>query len=133
MDLKNFFNKIKSEITSKGKQEENVSHWVKCPSCESLMFFKEVENLNHVCPKCSFHMRIGATKRIELLADKDNFKEEYERMKRLGKLTNMIVDADNNFIPATIDDVFPVLCKDSSSLFLYDLLSTNSNGSIGCN
>ena len=75
MDLKNFFNKIKAEITSKGKQEENVSHWIKCPSCESLMFFKEVENLNHVCPKCSFHMRIGALKRIELLADKDTFEE----------------------------------------------------------
>jgi acetyl-CoA carboxylase carboxyl transferase subunit beta len=76
MDLKNFFSKIKSEITSKDKQEEkSTSHWIKCPSCESLMFFQEVENLNHVCPKCSFHMRVGATKRIELLADKDTFVE----------------------------------------------------------
>jgi len=75
MDLKNFFNKIKSDILSKPKEEENSSHWVKCPSCESMMFFKEVENLNHVCPKCNFHMRIGAAKRIELLSDEGTFVE----------------------------------------------------------
>ena len=81
MDLKNFFSKIKSEIQKKEESGEanlkieNQSHWVKCPSCESMMFFKEVENLNHVCPKCNFHMRIGANKRIELLVDEGSFVE----------------------------------------------------------
>lgn len=82
MDLKNFFNKIKSEILEKEEQQkndpkyiQNQSHWVKCPSCESLMFFKEVENLNHICPKCNFHMRIGAKKRIDLIADEGSFVE----------------------------------------------------------
>jgi len=77
MDLKNFFNKIKSDILEKETKSstaiENQSHWVKCPSCESMMFFKEVENLNHVCPKCNFHMRIGANKRIALIADEGTF------------------------------------------------------------
>ena len=77
MDLKNFFSKIKSDIlekeTKSSKVIENQSHWVKCPSCESMMFFKEVENLNHVCPKCNFHMRIGANKRIALIADEGTF------------------------------------------------------------
>ncbi len=79
MDLRNFFNKIKTEIlekedkTDKTKAIETQSHWIKCPSCESMMFFKEVENLNHVCPKCNFHMRIGANKRIELIADENSF------------------------------------------------------------
>lgn len=81
MDLKHFFTKIKSEIqkkensSQKAKEIEKQSHWIKCPSCESLMFFKEVENLNHVCPKCNFHMRIGANKRISLLADAGSFVE----------------------------------------------------------
>ena len=82
MDLKQFFNKIKSEVLEKQEKQkndpkfiENQSHWVKCPSCESLMFFKEVENLNHTCPKCNFHMRIGAKRRIELLADANSFVE----------------------------------------------------------
>ena len=82
LNLKHFFNKIKTEVLEKqAKQKsdpafiENQSHWVKCPSCESLMFFKEVENLNHVCPKCNFHMRIGAKKRIALIADENSFIE----------------------------------------------------------
>ena len=79
LNLKNFFNKIKNEIVEKQQSNQqaipNQSHWIKCPSCESLMFFKEVENLHHVCPKCNFHMRIGAKKRIELIADKDSFVE----------------------------------------------------------
>jgi len=83
MDIKQFFKKIKSEYLQKQEDKttgeqiviENQSHWVKCPSCEALMFFKEVENLNHVCPKCNFHMRIGAKRRIELLSDKGSFIE----------------------------------------------------------
>ncbi len=79
LNLKDFFNKVKSEIIKKQegntKPIENQSHWVKCPQCSSMMFFKEVENLNHVCPKCNFHMRIGAQKRISLLADNDTFTE----------------------------------------------------------
>jgi len=82
LNLKSFFKKIKTEILEKQEKQkndptfiENQSHWVKCPSCEALMFFKEVENLNHVCPKCNFHMRIGAKSRIELISDKGSFIE----------------------------------------------------------
>ncbi len=82
LNLKSFFKKIKTEILEKQEKQkndptfiENQSHWVKCPSCEALMFFKEVENLNHVCPKCNFHMRIGAKSRIELISDKESFVE----------------------------------------------------------
>jgi len=82
MDIKQFFKKIKSDYlekqdtsTDEQKVIENQSHWVKCPACEALMFFKEVENLNHVCPKCNFHMRIGAKRRIELLCDEGSFIE----------------------------------------------------------
>jgi len=82
IDLKGFFKRIKNEVLEKQEKQkndpkfiENESHWIKCPSCESLMFFKEVENLNHVCPKCNHHMRIGAKKRIALIADNDSFTE----------------------------------------------------------
>jgi len=82
IDLKGFFKRIKSEVLEKQEKQkndpkfiENESHWIKCPSCEALMFFKEVENLNHVCPKCNHHMRIGAKKRIELLSDANSFVE----------------------------------------------------------
>lgn len=55
--------------------EEAPSHWIKCPECNSLMYYKEVENLFHVCPKCQHHMRIGQEVRIDLLADDGSFVE----------------------------------------------------------
>ena len=57
------------------KPAEASSHWIKCKSCHSLMYYKEVENKNYVCPKCGFHLRIGVKERIELLADEGTFVE----------------------------------------------------------
>jgi len=55
--------------------KEAPAHWIKCKSCHALMFYKEVENQNYVCPKCGFHLRIGVKERIELLADEGSFVE----------------------------------------------------------
>lgn len=54
---------------------EASSHWIKCKSCHALMYYKEVEHQNYVCPKCGFHLRIGVKERIELLADEGTFVE----------------------------------------------------------
>ena len=56
-------------------KNEASSHWVKCKSCQSLMYYKEVENQKHVCPKCGYHIRIGVKERIALLADEGTFVE----------------------------------------------------------
>ena len=77
MDLKNLFSKISFESDTKEQatKKDAPSHWIKCPECSSLMFFKEVENQDNICPKCNFHMRIGAKRRIEILTDEDSFVE----------------------------------------------------------
>ncbi|MGD9624119.1 MAG: acetyl-CoA carboxylase, carboxyltransferase subunit beta [Arcobacter sp.] len=77
MDLRNLFSKISFDTKSKEQptKKDAPSHWVKCPECSALMFFKEVENQDNICPKCNFHMRIGAKRRIEILTDKDSFVE----------------------------------------------------------
>ncbi len=77
MSLINLFNRLKGDSNKESnvKKDEGPSHWVKCPECDSLMFFKEVENQKHVCPKCNFHMRIGANRRIEMMADEGSFVE----------------------------------------------------------
>ena len=69
MNLINLFSKPQPT------QEEASSHWIKCKSCDSLMYHKEVENQSYVCPKCGFHLRIGVKERLELLADEDSFVE----------------------------------------------------------
>jgi acetyl-CoA carboxylase carboxyl transferase subunit beta len=56
-------------------KSEASSHWIKCKSCQSLMYHKEVENQSYVCPKCGFHLRIGVKERLELLTDEGSFVE----------------------------------------------------------
>ena len=43
--------------------------WVKCPSCEAVLYRSDLETNQHVCPKCSHHMRIGARERLNNLLD----------------------------------------------------------------
>ncbi|WP_456457152.1 acetyl-CoA carboxylase, carboxyltransferase subunit beta [Nitratifractor sp.] len=70
----NFGNLFKS-MRKQGEQQEAPSHWIKCPECLSLMYYKEVEAKHNVCPKCGHHFRIGAQERIALLADEGSFVE----------------------------------------------------------
>ncbi len=43
--------------------------WVKCPSCEAVLYRTDVEANLSVCPKCSHHMRIKARARLDFLLD----------------------------------------------------------------
>ncbi len=61
-------------------RSEAPSHWIKCKSCQALMYYKEVENQNYVCPKCGYHLRIGVKERIALLADEESFVEHDENL-----------------------------------------------------
>ncbi|HLU04809.1 MAG TPA: acetyl-CoA carboxylase, carboxyltransferase subunit beta, partial [Advenella sp.] len=45
--------------------------WVKCPSCESVLYNDDLVETVHVCPKCSHHMRLNARARIDSLLDAD--------------------------------------------------------------
>lgn len=43
--------------------------WIKCPSCQSVLYRKDLEDNAEVCPKCSYHNRIGARARLVQLLD----------------------------------------------------------------
>ena len=43
--------------------------WIKCPSCQSVLYRKDLEDNAEVCPKCSYHNRIGARERLVQLLD----------------------------------------------------------------
>lgn len=43
--------------------------WIKCPSCQSVLYKKDLEDNAEVCPKCGHHSRIGARARITQLLD----------------------------------------------------------------
>lgn len=54
--------------------------WMKCPSCEGMVYRKVVESRHHVCPECGFHFRISAAQRIEYLLDADTFEPLFENL-----------------------------------------------------
>ncbi|MDR2000675.1 MAG: acetyl-CoA carboxylase, carboxyltransferase subunit beta [Zoogloeaceae bacterium] len=43
--------------------------WVKCPSCEAVLYATDLESNQSVCPKCSHHNRLRARARLDLLLD----------------------------------------------------------------
>ena len=73
MNLLDLFNKTFDNKPA--VKEEASSHWIKCKSCHSTMYYKEVENRSYVCPKCGYHLRIGVKERISLLCDEGTFQE----------------------------------------------------------
>ena len=45
--------------------------WVKCASCEAVLYRTDLEKNLNVCPKCSHHGRVSARERIDQLLDPD--------------------------------------------------------------
>ncbi|MBP6674088.1 MAG: acetyl-CoA carboxylase carboxyltransferase subunit beta [Vitreoscilla sp.] len=43
--------------------------WIKCPSCESVLYKTDLEQNLNVCPKCDHHHRIGARARLDAFLD----------------------------------------------------------------
>ncbi len=43
--------------------------WVKCPSCETVLYKNDLEANVNVCPKCGHHHRIGARARLDAFLD----------------------------------------------------------------
>ncbi len=43
--------------------------WIKCPSCETVLYKTDLEQNLNVCPKCDHHHRIGARARLDAFLD----------------------------------------------------------------
>ncbi len=43
--------------------------WIKCPSCETVLYKNDLEQNVNVCPKCTHHHRIGARARLNAFLD----------------------------------------------------------------
>jgi acetyl-CoA carboxylase carboxyl transferase subunit beta len=49
--------------------------WTKCPSCSEMLFNKQLDKADRVCPNCGHHFRLSAHARLELLLDGGSFLE----------------------------------------------------------
>lgn len=65
--------KIRSLVGAKSDVPENL--WLQCPSCEQMLFHRDLADNNNVCSHCGNHMRLGARERLALLFDGAKFEE----------------------------------------------------------
>jgi acetyl-CoA carboxylase carboxyl transferase subunit beta len=56
--------KIRAVVTKK-PVADNL--WTKCPGCEQMLFYRELEANLQVCRNCGHHLRIGAAQRLKIL------------------------------------------------------------------
>lgn len=66
--LKDFVRPKLKQLVGGGKDiPDNM--WHQCPSCEQMIFHRDLEENDHVCQHCGHHMRITVTRRLELMFD----------------------------------------------------------------
>ena len=65
--------KEKKEIREEPKPSGQL--WVKCNSCNEIIYRKVIERNLQVCPKCNYHFQIPARRRIDSVVDPGTFIE----------------------------------------------------------
>lgn len=66
-----------SRIRTETKEKRGVPEglWNKCPGCSAVLYGAEVERNLEVCPKCGYHMRLGARRRLNTFLDAEDRRE----------------------------------------------------------
>ncbi|MXO73881.1 acetyl-CoA carboxylase carboxyltransferase subunit beta [Altererythrobacter aerius] len=64
-----WLNRVRNSLPFVAKRETPDNLWVKCPSCQEMLFVKEYEENLSVCPRCNHHGRINADTRLAQLLD----------------------------------------------------------------
>lgn len=71
-----WFKKLLPKVSASRKKKgvpEGI--WSKCPDCLAVLYRAELERNLEVCPKCNYHLRINARKRIGQFLDEEQREE----------------------------------------------------------
>jgi acetyl-CoA carboxylase carboxyl transferase subunit beta len=60
--------------------------WTKCPSCEEMLFNKQLDKALRVCPTCGHHFRLSAAARLDLLLDPGTWIERDAGLQSVDRL-----------------------------------------------
>ncbi len=64
-----WIDRVRKALPFKDKRDTPDNLWTRCPSCKEMLFTKEYEENQSVCPRCDHHGRIGADARFAQLLD----------------------------------------------------------------
>jgi len=77
-----WFKKTRKPIEPTGEKPSRVPEglWVKCPGCTQIIYNKDLDKNQQVCPKCAHHFRISATDRLRALFDDGDWTEHFKTL-----------------------------------------------------
>ncbi|HSH84967.1 MAG TPA: acetyl-CoA carboxylase, carboxyltransferase subunit beta [Guyparkeria sp.] len=70
--------RIRTETTGKRGVPEGL--WVKCASCDTVLYREELQRNLEVCPRCGHHMRIGVRDRLDAFLDANGREELFAEL-----------------------------------------------------
>jgi acetyl-CoA carboxylase carboxyl transferase subunit beta len=72
-----WFTKEKAGIDKSAGKKTRVPEgmWIKCTGCSETILSKDIDANLNVCPKCGYHYRISARRRLEVLLDGGTWQE----------------------------------------------------------
>lgn len=76
-----WFKKKTEEKPKEKKKGIPKGLWVKCNGCEEIIYGKELELNNRVCPLCQYHFKLTVHERINLIIDEQTFIEYDKNIK----------------------------------------------------
>ena len=76
-----------AEQERKPGQEETEAIWLKCSTCQEILFRKEVERRLFICPKCGAHLRLTVEQRLLTIVDRGSFIEHEQHLHSNDPLT----------------------------------------------
>ncbi len=74
-----WFKKTRKPIASTAEKSSRVPEglWIKCPGCAQIIYNKDLDKNQQVCPKCAHHFRISAADRLRSLFDNGQWTEHF--------------------------------------------------------
>lgn len=96
----NWFTRVRNSLTFLPKRSTDDALWIKCPSCQEMVFAQEYHENLDVCPRCEHHGRLSSDARLKMLMDPDyvvlsepDVKEDPLKFRDTKKYTDRIKQA----------------------------------------
>ncbi|MDB5196661.1 MAG: acetyl-CoA carboxylase carboxyltransferase subunit beta [Flaviaesturariibacter sp.] len=83
-----WFKRLKKGITTPTSERKETPEglWSKCPECNYIATINDLREELFVCPKCSFHHRIGSDEYYDLIFDGKAYEELFENIRSKDQL-----------------------------------------------
>ena len=78
-----WFKKQKSPLAASKEEDKTIRTeglFTKCEGCRAIIWKKDLDANERVCPKCNYHFKIGARDRLRMLFDDGNYEVQDQNL-----------------------------------------------------